>query len=133
MVSIGTLNDTHRKLFEPGSSSIQERLEILKTFSKSHIKTSVFFGPIYPTITTNEITSILDVFIEYEIDEIMIDYLHLKEGILTTLKKTIQGNKDMEILFSDQQVKSQIKEFQKISKKIKKYLENTNIRVQEAF
>jgi DNA repair photolyase len=133
MVSIGTLNDAHRKLFEPGSSSVKERLKILKTFSKSPIKTSVFFGPIYPTISINEITSILDVFLEHEIDEIMIDYLHLKAGILTTLKQTIQGNVDMELLFSNQQVKKQKQKFQIISKKIKKYLSNTSVRVQEAF
>ena len=51
MVSIGTLNDSERKKLEPGSSSIKSRLNVLHTFSDLGIKTTVFFGPIYPDTT----------------------------------------------------------------------------------
>ncbi|MFE3845717.1 radical SAM protein, partial [Thermoplasmatota archaeon] len=50
MISISSLNDDERKIFEPFSSSIKDRLEILSIFSEIGIRTSVFLGPIFPTI-----------------------------------------------------------------------------------
>ena len=81
MISIGTINDNERKILEPHSSSIKERINILETFSKKEIKTSVFLGPIYPTINNNDILKMLDFFIKSNVKEIMLDNLHLKYGI----------------------------------------------------
>jgi len=91
MISIGTLNDKERKLLEPNSSSIKERLKTLKIFANNNIKTSVFFGPIYPTITTKEIPNIIDTFIQHNISEITIDNLHLKPGIWENIQKKLQN------------------------------------------
>lgn len=81
MFSIGTLNDNERKILEPNSSSIQNRLDALKQFSNEGIETSVFFGPIYPTVKTSDISTIIDNFIQFGAKEIMIDKLNLKPGI----------------------------------------------------
>ena len=48
MVSIGTLNDELRKLLEPGSSSIQQRINVLKHFSKTMVKSHFFGLSTYP-------------------------------------------------------------------------------------
>jgi DNA repair photolyase len=86
IVSIGTLNDSERKIIEPCTSSIEDRLEILKTFSDSEVKTTVFFGPIYPTIKPRDILEIIDIFIENGVKEIIIDKLNLKPGILENIR-----------------------------------------------
>ena len=81
MFSIGTLNDKERKILEPFSSPIQNRLEALKKFSDEGIETSVFFGPIYPSVKTNDISGIVDTFVRFGAKEIMVDKLNLKPGI----------------------------------------------------
>ena len=81
MISISSLNDDERKIFEPFSSSIKDRLEILSIFSEIGIRTSVFLGPILPTIKDEELIKIVDIFIDNNVKEIMIDNLHLKNGI----------------------------------------------------
>lgn len=81
MFSIGTLNDTERKILEPYSSPIQNRLDALKQFSNEGIETSVFFGPIYPTVKTSDIPTIVDTFVQFGAKEIMVDKLNLKPGI----------------------------------------------------
>jgi len=133
MVSIGTLNDKHRKIFEPGSSTIPERLNILKEFSNTNVKTSVFFGPIYPNINSDDIPKIMDTFIECEVDEIMIDYLHLKKEIIPILTDTINDNKEINNVFTMQMITSQKEKLKKINMQIRDYLRDTNISLQDAF
>jgi len=92
MFSIATINDSERYLLEPNASSIKKRLNALKRFSDLGIKTSVFFGPIYPTIKTENLSNIIDVFIENGAKEIMIDKLNLKPGIKENVEKFLKFN-----------------------------------------
>jgi DNA repair photolyase len=92
MFSIGTINDSERKILEPFSSPIQKRLEAMKKISDTGIKTSVFFGPIYPTIKKEDLTDILNTFVEFGAKEIMVDKFNLKPGILEVLEKKIPEN-----------------------------------------
>jgi len=100
MTSIGTLNDSERKILEPGSSPIIKRLDILKSFSDIGIKSNVFFGPIYPTIPIEDVSDIINTFIENGASEILIDKLNLKPGIWENVKQRISDNKKMHIVFS---------------------------------
>ena len=100
MMSIATLNDDERQLLEPFSSSIDERLNVLRECSNVGVKTSVFFGPIYPTIAKEDILQIIDTFIEYGASEIMIDRLNLKPGIWENVKRCISCNQDTYNVFS---------------------------------
>ena len=91
MISIATLNDSERKIFEPNASSITNRLDALKIYSDAGIKTSIFFGPVYPTIKIKDIPNIIDIFVEHGVKEILIDKFNLKPGILPVLKKKFPG------------------------------------------
>lgn len=95
MFSIGTLNDTDRKILEPYSSPIQNRLDALKQFSNEGIETSVFFGPIYPTVKTSDISTIIDNFIQFGATEIMIDKLNLKPGIKDNIIEVFPPYKEL--------------------------------------
>jgi DNA repair photolyase len=100
MISIATVHDEQRKLLEPYSSPIQERLQTLRTYADAGVKTSVFFGPIYPTTSLEEIPSILDTFRESGATEIWIDMLHLKPGIWENIQKELQQNQEVFQIFS---------------------------------
>jgi DNA repair photolyase len=99
MVSIGTLHDPERKLLEPYTSSIQDRLAALRKLADAGVNTSVFFGPVYPTITITEIPHILDMFSEVGVSEVWIDKLNLKPGIWESIEKTICQNQQMHRVF----------------------------------
>ncbi len=92
MFSIATLNDDERKLLEPYSSSIPERLNALKKCSEFAIKTSIFFGPVYPTITPEDLSKIVDVFMENGAKEIMIDKFNLKPGVKESIEESMRSN-----------------------------------------
>jgi len=50
MISLITLNDDHRKIFEPNASSVQERLHTLKLFKNNGIPVGVMAMPFLPLI-----------------------------------------------------------------------------------
>jgi len=81
MFSIGTLNDSERKLLEPYTSSIQKRLDAMKEIADIGIKTSVFFGPVYSNVKPEDLEGIIGAFVEYGATEIMLDRLNLKPGV----------------------------------------------------
>ena len=121
MFSIGTLNDKERELLEPNSSSIKDRLNALEKSSETGIKTSVFFGPIYPTLKHADLENIIDKFIEKGASEIMIDKFNLKPGIKENVKKSIGLNPFFMDRFSKNNLiyESQKEELYKIGKKRK--------------
>lgn len=133
MVSIGTLDDAHRKLLEPGSSSISNRLSILQSFSDSPIKTSVFFGPIYPTISKEDIPEILEEFLECGVDEIMIDCLHPKQNIKSSLKRILHDKPEFHEWMISLQTNNQQESFSDIRKYIYDYLKNKDVILTDAF
>jgi len=92
MFSIGTLNDNNRKLLEPRASSIKERLDALKISSEIGIKTSIFFGPIYPNISLDKLSEIIEIFKENGAKEIMIDKLNFKPGVKENVQITMKSN-----------------------------------------
>lgn len=92
MFSIGTINDKERKLLEPNSSSIKDRLIALENSSEIGIKTSVFFGPIYPTIKPADLENTIDIFMENGASEIMLDKFNLKPGVKENVEKYMKLN-----------------------------------------
>jgi DNA repair photolyase len=132
MMSIGTDDESHRRILEPGSSPISERLKALKAYGETKVKTSVFFGPIYPTITIEQLPRILDSFIDAHVDEIMIDMLHMKPGLQQHIKETLTDNPQLSKAFSSGT--SRDKEwFTTIRETIQRYLKHTDIIVVDAF
>ena len=52
--SLSLANEGHRKVIEPGASSIVERVETLQHAYLNGLKTYVFLGPIHPFLTDTE-------------------------------------------------------------------------------
>jgi DNA repair photolyase len=89
--TIATLNDFERNLLEPNAPSINRRIDALKKFSDIGIKTTVFFGPVYPTIKIKNLPEIINVFIENGATEIMIDKLNLKPCIKENVESALKS------------------------------------------
>ena len=128
MFSIGTLNDNERKLFEPFASPINQRLEALKESSEIGIKTNIFFGPVYPTISLEEIPRIIEIFKENGAKEIMIDRLHFKPGIKENVHKSMVSNPKFLDKLSDLQ-----NIYNKQREKLNEICKKRNIRIVDAF
>jgi len=79
--TITTLDDTRRKRFEPHSSSIQARLEALRTITKTGIKTWVFLGPIIPDLLGDALEELIKTLSEIGIDHLLFDRLNIKPGM----------------------------------------------------
>ncbi len=50
-ISLNTLDDSFRRTMEPGASTVEERLQTLRTLKENGIETYLFVSPIFPEIT----------------------------------------------------------------------------------
>ena len=131
MISIGTLNDNERKLLEPYSSSIPDRFQVLQKYAETGVKTSIFFGPIYPTVKQQEIHRILDEFSEAGVSEVMIDGFNLKLGIQENIKRSLQQNPYVLETFTENLNNNSY--YKKIRNKLIEYGKDKNIKIIDAF
>jgi DNA repair photolyase len=132
MMSIATVHDEQRKLLEPYSSPIQERLQTLRTYADAGVKTSVFFGPLYPTTSLEEIPLILDTFRESGATEIWIDMLRLKPGIWENIQKGLQENQEVFQIFSKHMFENK-NYYINIREEIRKKGKERNLKILDAF
>jgi DNA repair photolyase len=132
MMSIATVHDEQRKALEPFSSSIQERLQTLRTYADAGVKTSVFFGPVYPTTSLEAIPSILDTFREAGATEIWIDMLRLKPGIWENIQKGLKQDQEVFRVFSKNMFENK-KYYLNIREEIRKRGKERNLKILDAF
>jgi len=132
MISIATINDQERQLLEPYSSSIEERLSALQTCSNAGLTTSIFFGPIYPTIDIQDISGILDTFIMSGISKIWIDSFNLKPGLWEHMNQTVSKNKNINTIFS-KNVFDNKQYYNEIREEIKRKGKQKAIKIVDAF
>ena len=83
MVSLTFTDDKQRKIFEPNTASVEERLEMLKAFKERGMYTGVLAMPFIPHISDNEknIRALFEKLKEINIDFIMPGGLTLRPGI----------------------------------------------------
>jgi len=90
-LTITTLDEEIRKVFEPFSSSVEEKLEALQLLKGNGIKTYVFFGPVLPYLS--------DIDLEHYFKTLApltncfwVDKLNLKTGIWEKVEKVLKEN-----------------------------------------
>jgi len=83
--TITTLNDDVRKRFEPASSSIEEKFHAIKQLKEKSIKTYVFFGPILPYLSDQNLEDYFHRIADAGVDYIYVDKLNLKPGLWSIL------------------------------------------------
>jgi DNA repair photolyase len=84
--TITTLNNNVRELFEPTSSSVEEKLQAIKQLKENNVKTFAFFGPILPYLSDQNLEQYLRQIANTGVDYIYVDKLNLKPGLMTSLE-----------------------------------------------
>jgi len=130
MLSIGTLHDEERMLLEPGASSIKDRLNVLKEAGQRGLKTSVFFGPAYPTVSKEDLYQFLETLRLYNVAEIMVDRLNKKPGVIDAIAQRT-GNQGLSHLFSQTQTYDQ--HYQRIHENLYELAQHQGIAIRDAF
>lgn len=88
--TITTLNEDVRKLFEPASSSVKEKLRAVKELKESGVKTYAFFGPILPYFSDQNLEEYFHQIAGAGVDYVYVDKLNLKPGLWVNLERFLQ-------------------------------------------
>ncbi len=86
-MTLTTLDEGQRRIFEPFASSVEERISVLRRLKKEGIKTVLFFGPVLPYFSDREemIRDIFSLAAAVGVEEVLVDrfnYLDKKIGTL---------------------------------------------------
>jgi len=85
--TITTLNDDIRKSFEPASSCVEEKLLAIKELKENGVKTYVFFGPVLPYLSDQNLEQYFHQIAGASVDYVYVDKLNLKPGLWINLEK----------------------------------------------
>jgi len=84
--TITSLNDDVRKKFEPMSSSAEEKLSAINELKNNSIRTYVFFGPVLPYLSDQDLEQYFQQIAGANVDYVLIDKLNPKPGLWATLE-----------------------------------------------
>jgi DNA repair photolyase len=129
MFSIATLDDSERKQLEPNSSPIKNRFAAMKELNDAGIETTVFFGPVYPTINDEGLADLLDRFEELGVTEIMVDRFNLKPGVKENVMSAMSTNP----FFLEKFSKNLEENYNDVRYKMKELGKKRKIRIIDAF
>ncbi|MCS7123766.1 MAG: radical SAM protein [Candidatus Aenigmarchaeota archaeon] len=90
--TITTLDDDIRKIFEPNSSSVEEKIKAIEILKNNGIFVYIFFGPVLPFLSDENLEEYFNKMVELNIDEVLIDKLNLKPGLWNSIRKVLETN-----------------------------------------
>ena len=90
-VTITTFNEDVLPIWEPYASRPQGRLEAIKKFSDAGLFTYIFFGPVFPFMKDEEIKYCIEEFVNSGVKEVIVDSLHIKQGMLHEIERIFPG------------------------------------------
>lgn len=89
--TISHFDEEFRRVFEPGTPSVERRFDSLETLAKNGVETYLFVAPVIPLITDRYLDEILDNAGRVNVSYLFFDTLNIKSGnwnsIITALKK----------------------------------------------
>jgi DNA repair photolyase len=92
-MTITTFDEDVRKVFEPNTSSSEDRLNALKILKENGIKTYIFFGPFLPLISDKNLEETIRKFASVEPKYIYLDKLNIKRRVhWDKLRKVLEKN-----------------------------------------
>jgi len=90
-----SLDDGVRRAFEPGSSSVQEKLDAIEQLRTAGIRVYVFFGPMLPYLsfkTDGELDEYFETFKRMGVSHVFVDRLNLKPGVWSAVESVLKEN-----------------------------------------
>lgn len=91
-VTITTPDESWARIWEPGASSVAERLEILRQAKAAGLETTVMFGPLLPGISdTDEVlTELFGMAAEARVDRIWTDILNPRPRVWPSVQEVLR-------------------------------------------
>jgi DNA repair photolyase len=91
-VTLTTLDDAMRALWEPGASSVAERIAVLEAAQKDGLRTSIMFGPLLPGLSDsqNALDGMFQKAAELGVDRVWTDALNLRPRVWPALQRLLQ-------------------------------------------
>jgi len=88
--TLTTLNDDVRRVLEPFSSTVKERLQAIEELKQNGITTYAFFGPILPYLSDQNLEQHFQEIVKARVDYVYVDKLNLKAGLWANLESFLQ-------------------------------------------
>lgn len=90
-VTVTTLNEELRRLWEPKSSPVQERLQVIEQARQAELKTAIMFGPLLPYLSDNQasINSMFQRAAGLRLDVIWVDTLNPRPRVWPSVARLI--------------------------------------------
>ncbi|MFH0849998.1 MAG: radical SAM protein, partial [Candidatus Bathyarchaeota archaeon] len=90
-LTLTAMDDGVRRVFEPGASTVQERLDALKTFSDQGIDTYAFLGPLLPYISEDRLEELLNALAD-RVGRVIVDRLNIKAGNWAPIRDALEDH-----------------------------------------
>lgn len=93
-VTVTTLDERLRMLWEPGASSVQERLHVVEAAHRTGLQTSIMFGPLLPHLSDDEagIEALFRRAADLQVDLLWVDALNLRSGVWPAVSALLREN-----------------------------------------
>lgn len=90
-LTLTAMDDQVRLAFEPGASTVHERLDALKKISDQGIPTYAFIGPLLPYLSEERLEDLFNVLAD-RVNRVIIDRLNIKCGNMKAIRHVLQMN-----------------------------------------
>lgn len=87
-LTITGIDDDVRRAFEPGASTVNERLATLEKFSDAGVPTYAFLGPLLPYLSDVKLEELLNILAD-RIGRVIVDRLNIKVGNWRNIEETV--------------------------------------------
>lgn len=124
-VSMNSIDDNFRKLTEPNASTVEERINILKTLKENNIKNYLFVSPIFPYLT--DFKTIIERTKDY-VDYYAFENLNLRSGYKSKVLEFIKRHyRTVFNGYADIYQNGRSGYWDELEREIVRYCEHTNI------
>lgn len=90
-VSVSTLDERLRRLWEPGASSVEKRFEVIAEAKRRGLTTSIMFGPLLPFLSDSQasLTALFERAAQAGIDRVWVDALNARPRVWPAVAKLL--------------------------------------------
>jgi DNA repair photolyase len=92
-ITLTTLDERLRELWEPGASPVAERIEVIRSARRAGLKTSIMFGPLLPFLSDGQesIDALLAKAAELDVEAIWVDALNPRPRVWPAVAELLRS------------------------------------------
>ena len=128
-LTITTLDEGVKEVFEPLATPIGDRLKALGKLHEAGVETYAFLGPMLPHLSENGLDELLDRLCEAGVNRIMVDRLNLKAGNWPPICKALSENFPRFLPKFTEALSKPSRYYERLRMKISEMCQGRNLRV----